>query len=321
MEISIDLGYNPNCQPIQIIQLPLIYLPKLQRNRVRRIHEKRHFTKPCLIVFHTMFETHIFSNSLKESVIQFQKPKKIINTLSPGLHFMSNTIYDAKELMGSGSYFNKSGMMGGGMGSGGMVGGMGHSMGMSGFYDNGSGVGQPPIGQGPGNFLMGNRGNNQPYGGMDLFSRTHDSISYISPERAQAAMNNMPVPVGMFMNMTNIPPRFYNQHQAMQAAKQSRKKPQIVPAASGNKNARARGASQGGGPLTQGMSQTMSQPGFSLSQNQPELSQDYMGEYQSQIDGMMLSQDLIYQSQSGMLGNSQPEKFVLPQSSQFSQPY
>lgn len=64
----------------------------------------------------------------------------------------------------------------------------------------------------------------------------------------------------------------------------------------------------------------MSQPGFSLSQNQPELSQDYMVEYQSQIDGMMLSQDLTYQSQSGMMGSS-AEKFVLPQSSQFSQPY
>lgn len=48
---------------------------------------------------------------------------------------------------------------------------------------------------------------------MDPFSRNHDSISYISPERAQAAMNNMPVPIGMFMNMTHVPPRFYQQHQ------------------------------------------------------------------------------------------------------------
>jgi hypothetical protein len=48
---------------------------------------------------------------------------------------------------------------------------------------------------------------------MDPYSRNHDSISYISPERAQAAMNNMPVPIGMFMNMTHVPPRFYQQHQ------------------------------------------------------------------------------------------------------------
>lgn len=50
---------------------------------------------------------------------------------------------------------------------------------------------------------------------MDLFS--HDPISYISPERAQAGLSNIPVPVGMFMNMSHVPPRFYNQHQqAMQ---------------------------------------------------------------------------------------------------------
>lgn len=55
---------------------------------------------------------------------------------------------------------------------------------------------------------------------LDLFSRTHDPISYISPERAQAGMN-LPVPVGMFMNMAHIPPRFYNQHQqALQARQQ-----------------------------------------------------------------------------------------------------
>lgn len=48
---------------------------------------------------------------------------------------------------------------------------------------------------------------------IDIFSRTHDTISYISPERAQAAMNNVPVPVGMFMNMSHVPPRFFNQHQ------------------------------------------------------------------------------------------------------------
>ena len=48
---------------------------------------------------------------------------------------------------------------------------------------------------------------------MDLYTRTHDPISYISPERAQAALSNLPVPVGMFMNMAHVPPRFYNQHQ------------------------------------------------------------------------------------------------------------
>lgn len=51
---------------------------------------------------------------------------------------------------------------------------------------------------------------------MDLYSRTHDPMNYISPERAQAAMANMPVPMGMFMNMSHVPPRFYNLQQAAQ---------------------------------------------------------------------------------------------------------
>lgn len=50
-------------------------------------------------------------------------------------------------------------------------------------------------------------------GGPPFFNRTHDQISYISPERAQGNVANLPVPIGMFMNMAHIPPRFYNQHQ------------------------------------------------------------------------------------------------------------
>ena len=44
------------------------------------------------------------------------------------------------------------------------------------------------------------------------FSRTHDPMGYISPEHAQAALN-VSLPVSMFMNMSHIPPRFFNQHQ------------------------------------------------------------------------------------------------------------
>ena len=193
-------------------------------------------------------------NNLKESMIQFTKPKKIVNTLNPGSHFMSNVTYDAKEAM---NYHHPS---------------MGH---------------------------------------LGWNSAPHDSISYISPDRAQAAMNNMPVPVGMFMNMSNIPPRFYNQQQqAIQAAKQ-RKKQQMAP---GSRPGNQR--SSQGGALTQGMSQ----PGFSLSQ-QPEFSQDYgggnfgdFGGGASQMDGM-LSQDPYQHSQgaAGFMPHSQ--------TNQFSQPY
>lgn len=49
--------------------------------------------------------------------------------------------------------------------------------------------------------------------GVDLFSRPHDPISYIPSERPGGTMSNIPVPLGMFMNMSHVPPRFYNQHQ------------------------------------------------------------------------------------------------------------
>lgn len=107
-----------------------------------------------------------------------------------------------------------------------------------------------------------------------MFSRTHDPISYISPERAQANMN-LPVPVGMFMNMAHIPPRFYNQHQqALQARQQQNprnRKPPTRQKGKGLSQEQTQPFSQSL-QLTQGMSQPgLSQPGFSLSQ--PGLSQ------------------------------------------------
>lgn len=108
------------------------------------------------------------------------------------------------------------------------------------------------------------------------------------------------------MNMAHVPPRFYNQHQQALQARQNQGQGQ-------SQRSRGVGSKQGAGgrlrkglsqeqtqpfsqnlQLTQGMSQNMSQSGFSLSQpglSQPELSQDpYMIEYQSQMDGL-LSQD------------------------------
>ena len=104
-----------------------------------------------------------------------------------------------------------------------------------------------------------------------MFARAHDPIGYISPERAQAALSNMPVPVGMFMNMAHVPPRFYNQHQqAMQARQNQRTRGPLpngrAPPKTKNRLGKA-GLSQGaasqdntqpysqGIPLTQGMSQ------------------------------------------------------------------
>jgi len=174
--------------------------------------------------------------------------------------------------------------------------------------------------------------------GMVDLTRQHDPMGYISPEHAQAALN-VSLPVSMFMNMSHIPPRFFNQHQQNMQGRDSGR------GRGGSR--RGRGGRSGGGgsqnsqglsqqgysqdgtqytqqpgvPLTQNMSQSMSQPGggFSLSQpglSQPELSQDpyAMGEFHSQADGL-LSQDSTYQGdRSAFLPGAS-------QGAQFSQPY
>ena len=50
---------------------------------------------------------------MKESMIQFSKPKKMINPLNPGSHFMSMTTFDAREAMIPGSIYDRSSAMNG----------------------------------------------------------------------------------------------------------------------------------------------------------------------------------------------------------------
>ncbi|XP_053671419.1 regulator of nonsense transcripts 1 homolog [Anopheles nili] len=248
-------------------------------------------------------------NNLKESLIQFTKPKKIINTLNPGSHFMTNAMYDAKQALG-------------GVSSGPLT-----AYGSMSAYHHQT-VDMSSVGA----------------TSVDAFMRkAHDPIGYISPQRANTVhATNMPVPVGMFINMSNAPPRFHQQQQqaAIQAAKQTRRPvvgkmlgsgtPGSVGAIVGGtgyqagKPSRPRPIgppSQTGGSLIltqQGMSQNMSQPGFSLSQ-QPEFLQDYMGEYQSQMDNI-LSQESNFQSQSETAPGD-GLAFEFHSSAQFSQPY
>uniref|UniRef100_A0A2M4A3L2 DNA helicase n=1 Tax=Anopheles triannulatus TaxID=58253 RepID=A0A2M4A3L2_9DIPT len=294
-------------------------------------------------------------NNLKESMIQFTKPKKLVNTLNPGSHFMNNVMYDAKEVLGAGGFFDRTASsVSAGFGnhslSSGFAGGIQsyhHPHVGGGLMDmgGGQGLGSAGVGGGGGGGALGNSAAVP----VDAFMRKmHDPIGYISPHRAHQAVNNMPVPVGMFINMSNIPPRFYQQQQAIQAAKQIRR-----PTAAGGRGVdqlqgSGGGGGGGGGPsagaagpsgskssnrprpigppsqlghvgagsLTQGMSQGMSQPGFSLSQ-QPGLSQDYLGEYQSQMDNI-LSQDSHYNSQNGP---GDRLVFDLPSDSKFPEPY
>lgn len=244
--------------------------------------------------------------NLKESLIQFAKLKKLINNENPGSHFMTTSMFDAREAIVPGSVYDRTTIS---------------TQQMNGqYYRN---------------------GNQQQIPTMDMFSRTHDPISYISPERAQTSLN-LPVPVGMFMNMAHVPPRFYNQHQ--QALQQRQQQQQQTTNARGgggqNRNKSQRynkmnklSQEHQTQPFSQslqltqgGMSQSgLSQPGggFSLSQpaglSQAELlSQDpYMSEYQSQMDGL-LSQDSTYQGDRSTTNNFYNNT---TNAQQFSQPY
>ena len=46
-------------------------------------------------------------NNLKESMIQFSKPKKLTNNLNPGARFMSTTMFSAREAIVPGSIYDR----------------------------------------------------------------------------------------------------------------------------------------------------------------------------------------------------------------------
>ncbi|KAK9694069.1 AAA domain [Popillia japonica] len=273
---------------------------------------------------------------------KFAKPKKLINSDNPGSHFMTSSMFDAREALVPGSVYDRTNTAINGAGNN--PAGQYNYPRSSVPLDMFSRTHDPTI-NGAGNNPAGQYNYPRSSVPLDMFSRTHDPISYISPERAQAAMNNLPVPVGIFMNMAHIPPRFYNQHQqalqARQAQNNSARNRKPLPGRQkGKPNALSQEQTQPFSQslqLTQGMSQPgLSQPGFSLSQpglSQAELSQDpYMAEYQSQMDGL-LSQDSTYQgdryqsqmdgllSQDSTYQGDRSGNFFQANAAQFSQPY
>lgn len=50
-------------------------------------------------------------NNLKESAIQFSKPKKLVNPTNPGGRFMSNAMFSAKEALIPGSIYDRTASM------------------------------------------------------------------------------------------------------------------------------------------------------------------------------------------------------------------
>ncbi|XP_054159255.1 regulator of nonsense transcripts 1-like isoform X2 [Oppia nitens] len=259
-------------------------------------------------------------NNLKESLIQFSKPRKMVNSLNPGSHFMSTAMFDAREAMIPGSVYDRSGN-----------------------------------GQHYNNAMHLNSGANNSH---NPYYRPHDQLSYISQDRAHAnpsLTSALPVPIGMFMNMPHIPPRFYNQQMtgtrqppvttgkgfggkgsAVGRNKSTNRRfnskndsdyyPNSQPA---SQDTSLGGSSLSQGPLTQGqlsMSQMSQPPYSSLSQtglsqaclSQTELSQDpySLEDLRSQAEGL-LSQDSSYQTT-----NDRNTYFMASQmGAQYSQPY
>ena len=64
----------------------------------------------------------------------------------------------------------------------------------------------------PGHSGPPNHGHHGMRNGGDYFG--HDPMTAINTfdqDRHQSSLSNLPIPVGMFLNMAQVPPRFYNQ--------------------------------------------------------------------------------------------------------------
>jgi hypothetical protein len=45
--------------------------------------------------------------AMQESLMQFAKPRKLVNALNPGSHFMNTATYDAREALAPGGMFER----------------------------------------------------------------------------------------------------------------------------------------------------------------------------------------------------------------------
>uniref|UniRef100_A0AAX7T4H3 Upf1 domain-containing protein n=1 Tax=Astatotilapia calliptera TaxID=8154 RepID=A0AAX7T4H3_ASTCA len=215
-------------------------------------------------------------NNLRESLMQFSKPRKLVNTINPGGRFMSTAMYDAREALIPGSAYDRS--------NGGRPSNM--------YFQTHDQIGM--IGAGPG-----------PMAAMNIPIPFNLVMPPMAPPSYLGQPNGPAAGRGAMKGKPGRGGRQRVRGSAHQGACQGN---------GPNSQASQDGASQSfsQGPLTQGyisMSQPsqMSQPGLS----QPELSQDsYLGdEFKSQID-VALSQDSTYQGErayqhGGVTGLSQ----------------
>lgn len=208
-------------------------------------------------------------NNLKESLIQFSKPRKLVNSTNPGGRFMSNTMFDAREVLIPGSMYDRS---------------VGYREPLVRTHDQMSFIGPERAYTGP----MANIPVpvNMFISPMPQPFHPQQQQQIPMPNNKMAAMRGRGG-----RNGRTKPPRYSNMQQNMS---------QISSKNSQSQASQDVSQSFSQGPLTQGglsMSQPfqMSQPGLS-GLSQPELSQDSLlvDDFKSQADGM-LSQDSTYQ--------------------------
>ena len=133
-------------------------------------------------------------SNMKLSLIQFSKPKKLVNSVNPGGHFMKTSTYSAKEALttlhpSSSSTSSASAWTGRGGGGG---------------YNADAAMQQH---------------NNIENGNNGLMRQRRDFMTDmpLADMRKHTGNVNLPIPVGMFMNMTHVPPRFFNKQQQQQS--------------------------------------------------------------------------------------------------------
>jgi len=192
--------------------------------------------------------------NLKPSLIQFPKPKPLINRVNPGAHFMSTQTVDAREVMGN--------------------------------FSN-----PPPAPRSHNPWPK-----NQQQRNGDYFA--HDPMTAIGFEdRHQSSLSGLPIPVGMFLNMAQIPPRFYNQQFPGGQQQQQQKKPHYRSGMSQDHHGSASQGFASQNPMTQQRSGVSGLSGFSQTMSQTmDFSQDmHSGMRGSSVQDGMLSQDSTYQ--------------------------
>jgi len=192
--------------------------------------------------------------NLKPSLIQFPKPKPLINRVNPGAHFMSTQTVDAREVMGN--------------------------------FSN-----PPPAPRSHNPWPK-----NQQQRNGDYFA--HDPMTAIGFEdRHQSSLSGLPIPVGMFLNMAQIPPRFYNQQFPGGQQQQQQKKPHYRSGMSQDHHGSASQGFASQNPMTQQRSGVSGLSGFSQTMSQTmDFSQDMQsGMRGSSVQDGMLSQDSTYQ--------------------------